>query len=163
MKIIELIPRVGIHGIPFGSSRAHVRLTMELKYGGGEPSPRSSQTDCYFENSLQFSFEDDDTLSFIEVASPPPVYAVILGIRTWEIDGAELLSALSKVDVVRNEISEGGASPIFRKTWIGLWDLNNQYDHVGAQDKEKWGAIGIGDRRYYESICKIHGVDSGLE
>jgi hypothetical protein len=56
------------------------------------------------------------------------------------------------------DVSEGGGNPIFLNNWIALWDLDNQYDRVGGHKEAKWGAIGIGDRRYYEAICQIHGV-----
>jgi len=160
MQIVEFIPKYGIPDVSFGSSRQHVRKVLTKKYTAGSPMPRGTETDCYFKNALQFSFEDDDTLSFIEAAAPPPIYVVLLGINTWEIDGAELLERLKKIDSIRDEISEGGANPIFRDNWIALWDLDQQYDRVGGEKNRKWGAIGIGDRRYYEAICKIHGANA---
>ena len=160
MPIIDFIPKMGIPHVPFGTSRQGVRETLSEQYSAGYPRPRGSETDCYFNNSLQFSFEPDDTLSFIEAAAAPPIYVQLLGIKTWEISGVELLERLKEIDSIKMEISEGGANPIFLNNLITLWDLDAQYNHVGGEEIPKWGAIGIGDRRYYESICKIHNVKS---
>ena len=156
MKIIELIPLKGIEFIQFGMSRNEVRTIMIDKYKAGTPVKRNEETECYFENSLQFSYESDDTLSFIEISAFPPIGVQILGINTWEIDGKELLRLLKEHDTMNEEISEGGYNPIFQKNIITLYELDEQYDVIGEFKGEKWAAIGIGDLRYYESICKIY-------
>lgn len=158
MPIIEFIPKVGIAYVPFGAKRQEVREVLSKHYSAGSPKLRGNETDCYFNNSLQFSFEQDDTLSFIEASAPPPISIQLFGINTWEIGGVELLERLKALDSIRMEISEGGANPIFLNNWITLWDLDAQYDRTGGEEIPKWGAIGIGDRRYYEAICKIHKV-----
>lgn len=153
--IIELIPNQGLKSITFGMHRLEVRQKMKELYGITDWKERNQQTECYFENSLQFSFEEDGTLSFIEAAAAPPVYVILFGIKTWEISGAELQNLLSEKDSINMAISEGGWNPVFEKLHITLWDLDEQYDHVGNQTTPKWGAIGIGDERYYREICKI--------
>jgi len=156
MQIIELIPKIGIEHINFGITRAEVRSIMMNKYDAGSPEKRNDETECYFENSLQFSYEQDDTLSFIEISSYPPIGARILGINTWEIDGKELLKLLKEKDTINEEISEGGYNPIFKENIITLYELDEQYDVIGEFKGEKWGAIGIGDKRYYKSVCMIY-------
>lgn len=156
MRIIELIPKVGIEHIKFGMTRADVRSIMIAKYDAGYPEERNDETECYFENSLQFSYENDDTLSFIEISSYPPIGVKILGINTWEIDGKELLELLKEKDTMNEKISEGGYNPIFQDNIITLYELDEQYDVVGGFKGEKWAAIGIGDSRYYKSVCMIY-------
>jgi hypothetical protein len=156
MKIIELIPKKGISHINFGMTRNEVQTVMIEKYNSGAPEKRDEETDCYFENSLRFSFESDDTLSFIEICSYPPIGVKILGINTWEIDGKELLKILNEKDTINEKISEGGSNPIFEDNVIALFELDEQYDVIGDFKGEKWAAIGIGDARYYESICQIY-------
>ncbi len=141
-------------GIPFGSPRDEVRRAMATDISAGPPQPRGDDTDCYYENSLQFSFEDG-TLSFIEAAAPPPVAIKLMGIDTWKINGAELRRALDGLDAINEAVSEDGHNPIYRNNIITLWDLDIQYDHLGGGKQEKWGAIGIGDERYYKAICAI--------
>ena len=92
MRIIELIPKKGMKYIQFGMTRDEVRAIMIAKYNAGAPSMRNEETECYFENSLQFSYEPDFTLSFIEISSYPPIGIRILGVNTWEVDGKELLN-----------------------------------------------------------------------
>ena len=157
MIIIELIPKKGIEHINFGMTRDEVRSIMVSKYNAGTPEKRNDETECYFENSLQFSYEDDETLSFIEISSYPPIAVRILGINTWEIDGKELLELIKQNDTMNEQISEGGYNPIFQENIITLYELDEQYDVIGEFKGEKWGAIGIGDSRYYESICMIYG------
>ncbi len=156
MKIIELIPKKGIEHIHFGMSREKVRYVMMDKYKAGAPTKPNEETDCYFENSLQFSFESDNTLSFIEISSFPPIGVRILGVNAWEVDGKELLNILNGIDNINEKISEGGSNPIFQENIISLYELDKQYDVVGEFKGEKWGAIGIGDLRYYNSICEIY-------
>ena len=144
--------------IGFGATREHVRTVMATQYSEEARTPRGPAIDCFFQNSLQFSFEDDNTLSFIEAAAPPPIHVRLLGMNTWEMSGSELLAQLEKVDTINTAISEGGNCPIFMNNYIALWDLDEQYDHVGGYKHPKWAAIGIGDDRYYGAICDIHGV-----
>ncbi|MDF3001344.1 MAG: hypothetical protein K0Q48_1463 [Bacillota bacterium] len=156
--MIEFIPNQGIKDISFGMPRSEVRQKMKELYGITEFAVRNKETECYFDSSLQFSYGENDTLSFIEVAAAPPVYVIIFGIRTWEISGTELLSLLSEKDSINIEISEEGSNPIFKKMHVALWDLDEQYDHIGNQTTPKWGSIGIGDERYYNEICKIYTI-----
>ena len=156
MKIIELIPHKGIKHINFGISRDEVQSIMTEKYNSEAPIKRNDETECYFENSLQFSYESDNTLSFIEVASNPSIGVRIFDINTWEIDGNELLHLLNQKDTINEAISEGGHNPIFKENIITLYDLDEQYYECGIVTGEKWGSIGIGDKRYYNSICEIH-------
>lgn len=154
--IIDLIPNDGLKEIKFGMHKTEVRQKMKEIYGDINFSNRSEDTECYFSNSLQFTYEKDGTLSFIETASPPPIYVTILGLNTWEVSGEELLKKLSEKDKVNDEISEGGYNPIFENTHITLWDLDEQYDHIGNGKIARWGAIGIGDNRYYSQICSLY-------
>jgi len=156
MKIIELLPKKGIEHIHFGMTRDEVRSIMQDKYKAGKAEKRNEETETYFESSLQFSFEPDETLSFIEVASFPPIAVRILGINTWEIDGKELLALLKEKDQVNEKISEGGHNPIFQENIIALYELDEQYDVIGKFQGEKWATIGIGDERYYEAVCMIY-------
>lgn len=156
--IVEFIPNVGIDGIQFGATREDVRRVMRTRFSQDQATPRGEETDCYFDNSLQFSFEEDETLSFIEAAAPPPVHVRLLGMNTWEMPGVELLEKLQKIDKINAAISEEGNCPIFVKNRIALGDLDEQYDRVGRHKHPMWGAIGIGDERYYAAICAIHGV-----
>jgi hypothetical protein len=154
--IIDLTPNDGLKEIKFGMHKIEVRQKMKEIYEDINFLNRSENTECYFSNSLQFTYEKDGTLSFIEIASSPPIYVTILGINTWEISGEELLKLLSKKDKVNDKISEGGYNPIFESTHITLWDLDEQYDHIGNGKVARWGAIGIGDNRYYTQICSLY-------
>ncbi|WP_456460005.1 hypothetical protein [Reichenbachiella sp.] len=137
-------------------SRDEVQTIMIEKYEAGLPTKRDNETDCYFESSLQFSFESDNSLSFIEISSYPPFGVKVFDINTWEIDGKELFNILNERDTMNPKISEGGANPIFQESIITLSDLDEQYDVIGEFKGEKWAAIGIGDSRYYNSICAIY-------
>lgn len=156
MKIIELIPKKGIEHIHFGMSRDEVRSIMIDKYNTGSPVKRDENIECFFENSLQFSYESDNTLSFIEISSYPPIGVKIVGINTWEVDGKELFNFLNEKDRMNKKISESGKNPIFEENIITLYNLNEQHDVIGGFKGEKWAAIGIGDSRYYKSICDIY-------
>lgn len=156
--IIELIPKVGIPPITFGTSRETVRQIMMDQYAE-QPSPRSKgpDTDAYFDGCLQFFFEKDQTLSFIECwNSNRRTHAIkILDFNTWEVSGKELLEGLKAIDKIDISISDED-EPIFMDNIIALWGLDEQYDHFDNWKTPKWGAIGIGDDRYYQAIREIH-------
>jgi hypothetical protein len=156
MTIIEFVPKKGILHVDFGMTRDKVKEIMKTKYKAKASELKGADTDCYFESSLQFSFESDNTLSFIEAYAPPPIGVRLLDINTWEISGEELFDLLSKVDQMNETISEGGSNPIFQKNIITLWELDEQYDNLGGYKSKKWGAIGIGDERYYKQICDLY-------
>jgi hypothetical protein len=90
VKAVEFIPKKGVRflfesdkrSIEFGMPRDTVRQIMMDDYSCAEPTARSASTDCYFDNSLQFSFEQDQTLSFIEAASPPPIGVKLFHLHT---------------------------------------------------------------------------------
>ena len=153
---IDLIPNVGLKDIPFGMHRKEVRKKMQEIYAINNFTTRNKSTEGFFGNSLQFSYEDDDTLSFIETAAPPPIFVSILGIRTWEIPGDELLRLLCEKDFIDMDISEGGLNPIFQQTHIALYSLSADHDFIGGHRTPKWDAIGFGDARYYKSIRAIY-------
>lgn len=156
--VIDLIPNIGLKDISFGMCRNEVRKIMNEIYGEDKFVLRSKETDCYYKNSLQFTYEDNDTLTFIETAPPPPIYVTLLGISTWEIPGTKLLNMLSEFDSINLKISEIGGDPIFQNTHISLWGLDAQYDQIGNYEEPKWGSIGIGDDRYYRKIISIYNV-----
>ena len=77
---IDLIPNIGMKEFMFGMHKAEVHKKMKEIYGVADFAARGKETECYFGGSLQFSYEEDDTLSFIETAAPPPIFVTILGI-----------------------------------------------------------------------------------
>lgn len=159
MKKVEvtLIPKVGMNTIRFGMTRAEVRQRMKADFDVVDYESYHKDTEGYFDYSLRFSYEENGTLSFIETTAPPPIYVTLLGIKTWEISGDELLEKLKGLDQINEAISENGQNPIFMNQIITLYELDAQYDHIGNQDIPKWGCIGIGDERYYKRICEIWG------
>ncbi len=152
---IELIPNFGLKDIPFGISREDVKEIMAKKFGEIDIIQRSSETDCYLRNSLQFTYEYDDTLTFIETAAPPPIYVKLLGINTWEIPGNDLLNMLCNYDLIDIEASSKFGFRIFKNKHMVLWGLDIQYDQIGGYKIPKWGSIAIGDKRYYEKLLSL--------
>lgn len=158
---IVMIPNIGMDNIRFGMERGEVRKIMKEQFGTKEYEvTENGQTECYFGHTLRFSFEADNTLSFIETSSPPPIYVTLLGIKTWEISGNELFKMICEHGEMKREISESGHNPIFKRTRITLYDLDEQYHHIGDQSVLKWGCIGIGDERFFKKVCEIYGVEA---
>lgn len=153
---IELIPNVGLKYIKFGMSRNEVRKIINEMLGEVKLVLRSKDTDCYLRNTLQFTYEEDDTLTFIETAPPPPTFITLLGINTWEIPGNKLLDMLCKFDSLNLEISKISGTSTFQNTHISLWGLDIHYDHIGNYQVPKWGAIAVGDDRYYRKIISLY-------
>lgn len=148
--VIDLIPNVGLKDITFGMYRSEVREIMKKIYGETNFELRNEEIDCYFSNFLQFSYEKDNTLTFIEAGSPPPIFVTLLGTNTWEIPGDKLLTML--LESTNDKIIDISGSQIFINKHIALWGLNKDYDRIGNYQTLRWGAIGIGDERYYEKM-----------
>ena len=152
--IVTFYPKNGVDNIKFGMKREEVEKVLKSEYKQDKTFQKKS-TDYYFENSLTFSFEDDSTLSFIEVSSPPPIYLKINDIKTWDIPGNKLLEIIKEFDVIDTDLFEYEYNPTFKNNIITFYDLDEQYDHIGNKKTPKWGAIGIGDQRYYDGIKNI--------
>lgn len=155
---VELIPKVGMNSIRFGMTKEEVRERMKKEFGTSKYETYQENTEGYFEYSLRFTYEENGTLSFIETCAPPPIFVTLLGHKTWEIPGDELMKKLNEIDEFNPDISESGINPIYKNQIIALYDLKEQYHHVGNQDVPKWGSISIGDERYYKNICDIYGI-----
>lgn len=157
--IVELKPKVGIDEIKFGTPRDIVRKILEKDYKCYDITHRDHNIDMYFQNMLGFEYADDNTLSYISVSAPPPIYLKLLGINTWEISGEVLLNKLKEIDKIDKDSFEWESNPIFVNNIITLYEMDEQYDRIGNYSVAKWAAIGIGDERYYKSIKEIQNVN----
>ena len=139
----ELKPKEGISEIKFGMNRAEVRSTMESIYN----EKGDAGAEYYFDNSLQFNYEDD-TLSFIEIAigHAPPFKLSIFKTAVHRVGEKRLFELLSNNDRINPKLSDEN-SPLFQKGIITLWRrLKNK----------KWESIGIGDDRYYKQCIELN-------
>lgn len=100
----ELKPREGINDISFGMNSEEVQIKL------GEPESTREQsiiqlgdvsipepkTDYYFENSLQISYDKDDSVEFIEIAFKESKLEVsVYGLRINKLTAVEIISFLS--------------------------------------------------------------------
>jgi len=149
---MELIiqPHVGIGPVRLGMKRDTVR-TILGGLGGGNPVARSADIDCFFRNSLQVSFEPDETASFIEVASDAEWICLFEGTDVFDTPADDLLRHIERFDSPDPLLSMKN-DYVFSSLILTLWEADSQYDCKRGETRGIFGAVGIGDDRYLAAI-----------
>ena len=151
-----LQPHRGIGPISFGMNRNEVAMVMG-GVGGGRPVPRSvgEETDCYFDNFFQVSFEDAGRADFIEVSSGLAATVLFDGQDVFDLPADELLALIGRHDRPDPELSEPPDSYIFPDLILSLWGRDEQYDHKGGGQRPVFAAVGLGAPSYLAAIRAI--------
>lgn len=124
-------PHKGIGPISFGMSRQEVTDTM-VKNGGGTPRQRGKDTDCFFQNAFQVSFDDGGRANFIEVASGLSAVVLFAGCDVFDMRADELLVLIKNQAEPDPELSRPPHGFVFSDLILTIWDPDTQYDYKGA-------------------------------
>ena len=149
---MELIiqPHVGIGPVRLGMKRDEIRNILE-GLGGGKPVAKSAHTDCFFRNSLQVSFEPDESASFIEVYSDAQWTCLFEGADVFDTPADELVRHVERFDS-RDPILSTKNGFVFSSLILTLWEADSQDDRKRNETREIFFAVGIGDQRYLAAI-----------
>lgn len=147
-------PHIGIGPISLGMIRDEVVAAME-QCGGGPPVPRGSETECFFENAFQVSFDGTDKADFIEICSGIPG-EVLFGDRdVFDMHADELLALIRNYEEPDHKLSEPPDSYVFSGLILTLWGRDEQYDYKGGEQRPVFATVGIGAPSYLVAIREI--------
>lgn len=155
---IDIKPHEGINDIVFGlDSKA-----VSLKLGAPESTKEKStfqfndisipepKTDYYFNNSLQISYDENDNVEFIEIASKESNLEIsIYGFRLNEVSAEEIISFLAKEKKLKYD--ENGEEFPYTYNFVDI-DLTFWRQVLPENEKDEDGkyfdTVGIGKTGY---------------
>lgn len=147
-------PHRGIGPVSFGMSRSEVSAAMAA-VGGGPPRPRNEETDGFFDFCIQVSYDEGGRAEFVEVANDAALVFAFQGRDVFDMPGAELLDLIGALDQPDPDLSREGCEYIFPRLILTLWDLDEQYDHKGGEQRPVFAAVGVGTPKYLAAVRAI--------
>src|SRR6266851_1498364 len=120
MMKFPIDPLVGVGPIKFGQTRREVQAILA---GLGEPKAelRSPNTDCFFKNAFQVSYDDENRVEFIEAADSDEFQLLFGGESLHQMPTHEAVLFVSQfADYDRND-PEKGYSYVFPDLQLSLW------------------------------------------
>ena len=147
-------PHKGIGPISFGMSREEVTAIM-ARNGGGIPKQRGRETDCFFLNAFQVSYDDAGRADFIEVASGLSAVVLFAGCDVFDMSADELLALIQKQAEPDSELSRPPHEFTFSDLILTLWEQDTQYDYKGGHLRRVFAAVGVGAPSYLAAIRDI--------
>lgn len=150
-------PHRGIGPVSFGMTRAEVAAVVAA-VGGGPPSPRNADTDCFFNSSFQVTFGDGGRADFIEVASDLPVPVLFEGRDVRDTPASELVALIERLEPYDPGLSRPEDEYVFPHRIITLWGPDTQYDRLGERKRVVFAAVGLGAPNYLAAARAIRGA-----
>lgn len=157
---INIKPHEGINDVSFGQSSEEVRLTLGAPESTREESInrygkvgiREPKTDYYFDNSLQISYDENDTVEFIEIACKNSNLQISLyGVNINKICAAEIISFLTqkkKLVYDKNNIELPYSYDFISKN-LSFW-RQVVPEHENDEDGRYFDSVAIGRSGYLE-------------
>jgi hypothetical protein len=149
---LSLQPRKSIGPILLGVSRQDIRSALSSI--GLPLEAERKQLDFFASSSVQVEYEEDNTASFIGIASNKNIELIYHGSDLFDTDAETTFHLIAKHEATKNHTFTD-AEYIFPDQIVSLWEADTQYDRKGGESRLIWGQIGIGDERYLTAIAKI--------
>jgi hypothetical protein len=149
MQVFTMQPLVGVGPIKFGMTRSEVRDIL-ADLGQPKSALRPPDTDCFFENAIQVSYDGDGRVEFIETAASSDFRVLFHGSALHEMpaeDAVRLVSQLAEYDKDR---PEHRYSYIFPALQLSLWRPVLPSDHNDSEGR-RFEAVGVGKEGYFSS------------
>ncbi|WP_192564713.1 hypothetical protein [Pseudomonas gozinkensis] len=152
MPVFEILPREAIGPIRLGASREAAREAMSVN---GFPLEHThGRLDYFCESSIQFECDAGDQVQFIGVSGNSRFNVMYRGIDVFSVSATELFSLMAASD-------DSGPHEFDRYEYLfptqilTLWDADEQYDRQGAEERQVWSQVGIGNDVYLAAIAAI--------
>jgi hypothetical protein len=149
---LSLKPHKSIGPILLGAKRQDVRSSLSA--AGLPLQVERKRLDFFALSCIQVEYEEDDTASFIGVASDKNIELIYYGTDLFDIDAEISFRHIAEHESNQNH-DFTDLEYIFPDQIISLWEADTQYDRKGGERRMVWGQIGIGDDRYLAAIPKI--------
>lgn len=149
MLVFAIRTLVGVGPITFGMPRSEVRGIL-ADIGQPEATLRFPNTDCFFQNCFQVSYDDDGRVDFIETAASTEFLVLFRSQSLHELAADEAVRLVSELADYDKAHPEHGYSYIFPALELCLW---RPVMPSGTDDSEgrHFEAVGAGKKGYYSS------------
>ncbi|QTD35847.1 hypothetical protein [Pseudomonas fluorescens] len=149
MPVFEILPLQAIGPARLGASRDAAREAMSVN---GFPLEHTrGRLDYFCESSIQLEYDAGDQVQFIGVSGNSQLNVLYRGVNVFAVSATELFSLMAAAD-------DSGPHEFDRYEYLfptqilTLWDADEQYDRQGAEEREVWGQVGIGNDVYLAAI-----------
>jgi hypothetical protein len=149
MLVFTMQPLVGVGPINFGMTRSEVRGTL-ANLGQPKAVLRSPNTDCFFQNAFQVSYDDDGRVEFIETAASSEFRVILHGHSLHEIPATDAIRLVSQFAECDRNDPEKGYSYIFPALQLSLWRPVLPSDPDDSEGRH-FLAVGLGKAGYFSS------------
>ena len=113
----------------------------------------------YFDaNAIQVGFEEDNTASFIGVASSSTYRVTYFGTDVFDTVASKVFDSIT----LREKSGKDSFSSyeyLFPEQIVTLWDADEQYDRLSGEQRQIWATVGVGDSRYLVAVRALEDDD----
>ena len=149
MHTFTIQPLVGIGPIKFGMSRNEVQAIL-AEFGQTQTVLRPPNTDCYFQNAFQVSYDEAGEVEFIEFASSSDVRILFHEASLHELTAEDAVRFVSQFADYDKNHRDQGFTYIFPACQLSLWRSVLPAD-ADDEDGRHFEAVGIGKPGYFSS------------
>jgi len=147
MKTFLIEPLHGIRdGVQFGMSREEARAMLAPE--SAEPFSRGESVDGFFDASVQFSYDENGEVEFIEFARNHGHRVLLEDFDIFAAPAVSVVEFLKQHHQLRSDDSEPGYSFRFPSIELGLWRPVLPED--GSDEGTYFESVGFGRAGYYE-------------
>ncbi len=156
MKILEIIPHVGVGPIKFGMKSQEVQVDMKNFCGPDYDHSENDGIDYFFKSALEVSYDKNGCAEFIgtQYYTNCGCRFTFSGIDPFDLSSNELFEFIASIDKSSKHVYNPNEY-CFKKLIITLWSADEQYDYMGGETRPVYGQVGIGNNQYLEDIKNI--------
>jgi hypothetical protein len=150
MLVFNIESLIGIGPIKFGQTRSEVQAIL-ADLGQPEAALRPPNTDCFFQNAFQVSYDEDGRVAFIEAAPSSAFRVQFHSSSLHEMpadDAVRLVSQFAEYD--RND-PDKGYSYIFPALQLSLWRPVLPSADPDDTEGRHFEAVGAGKAGYFDA------------
>jgi hypothetical protein len=149
MLTFTMWPLVGIGPIKFGMTRSEVRGIL-ADLGQPKATLRSPNTDCFFQNAFQVSYDEDGRVEFIETAASSDFQVLFHDSSLHEMTAEDAVQLVSQFAEYDKNHPEQGYSYIFPALQLSLWRPVVPADPDDTEGRH-FEAVGVGKEAYFST------------
>lgn len=148
MREFTIEPLVGVGPITFGMTRNEAKAAL-ARMGQRKAVARSRNTDCYFRNAFQVSYDRDDRVEFIETAQSTAFQVLFHGKTLHDLPAEEAVQFVSQFAKYDRKRPEQGYTYVFPNLQLSLWRAVLPSADGDDSAGRHFEAIGIGKKGYF--------------
>lgn len=153
IRVFGIEPHVAIGPISLGEFRPAVREALSA-LGFPLESTRSS-LDYFCGSSIQVEFGVDDRADFIGLSWHGAYRLTYYGTDVFDTEANRVFELVAKRDGSGDHHRFEPDEYVFPGQILTLWKADEQYDYVGGGKRLIWAQVGIGSRRYLETVQRV--------